>query len=242
MAFEVRWRLLEQSQPVVQQLNQRSMNASGNTSTSNNESIPNSEPNQQHPTSNYHTMVKIEDISKIWETMKELRQDMEMRRSLPNCASKEELQNLKQEISRLKASHDEKDTALRRGIDQIRALNDEKDKEIQKLKQINDRLSNENVHLKNLHQQELRNLNDKNENLIKFNAKFSLQLDILMKQMDLPEDQRNFSLLREKIDELKRAYANEKQNAALEKDRADYLALNVPMNDSNVLELNPHLG
>ena len=193
----------------------------------------NSEPNQQQDqhSSSSQTLVNNEDISKILETMKELKQDMEIRKSLPNCASKDDLQNLKRE-----------NDAFRREIDQLKALNDKKDKYIHVINQIKTKEINENRQLKNVHEQELKNLTDKNEELKNSNEKFSLQLDILMKQMGLPEDQRNFSSLREKIDELKRAYVTEKQNAALEKDRADYLALNVPMNDSNVLELNPHLG
>ena len=66
-------------------------------------------------------MVKNEDISKILETMKELRQDMEIRKSLPNCASKDELQNLKREIDQLRAFKDEKDSAFQREIDQLRS-------------------------------------------------------------------------------------------------------------------------
>ena len=120
----------------------------------------------------------------------------------------------------------------------LRTSSDKKDKELENLKQIKGHLSTENFKLKAI----ARNLNDKNENLKNSNEKFSLQLDILMKEMGLPEDQRNFSSLREKIEELKSAYIMEKQNAALEKDRADYLALNVPMTDSNGFELNPHLG
>ena len=197
--------------------------------------ISNSEPNeqqdQQSSNSNSQTLVNNEDISKILETMKELKQDMEIRKSLPNCASKDDLQNLKRE-----------NDAFRREIEQLKALNDKKDKYIHVINQVKTKEINENRQLKNVHEQELKNLNDRNEELKNSNEKLALQLDILMKQMGLPEDQRNFSSLREKIDELKRAYANEKQNAALEKDRADYLALNVPMNDSNVLELNPHLG
>ena len=120
----------------------------------------------------------------------------------------------------------------------LRASNDKKDQELENLKQIKGHLSTENFKLKAI----ARNLNDKNENLKNSNEKFSLQLDILMKEMGLPEGQRNFSSLREKIEDLKSAYITEKQNAALEKDRADYLALNVPMTDSNGFELNPHLG
>jgi len=199
--------------------------------SSNSNLEPNQQQDQHSRSSNSQTLINNEDISKILETMKELKQDMEIRKSLPNCASKDDLQNLKRE-------NDE----FRREIEQLKALNDKKDKYIHVINQIKTKEINENRQLKNVHEQELKNLNDGNEELKNSNEKLTLQLDILMKQMGLPEDQRNFTSLREKIDELKRAYVTEKQNAALEKDRADYLALNVAMNDSNVLELNPHLG
>ena len=199
---------------------------------------------------NEENLKKLEAKNKEIENFEKSQQEMVEILSLTNESSfpvlKQELKNLKNIAVPTPCDH----SKLNSEILELKQANEDLEKRVQDAKNIqlaNIKLESEYSEmglkvqkLDNIIYEKEEKLNELNDKIDQRNQKlflqkgkcdeFETQQNILIALLNVPNDQRNFLGLRENVENLKQDYINEKE-------RADALAMQMPMEDTNSLNV-----